>query len=95
VTRRCNSKTLNLERPLIAAGFDDVRVRIDEATFRYTDAEQYWQNARGTGMRRWLDTLDAAQTERAKAALTERLQLHRRSDGIYVAASALLAVARR
>ncbi len=84
-----------LERPVVAAGFADVRVLIDEATFCYTDAEQYWQNARGTGMRRWLDALDAAQRERARAALTEHLRPYQQSDGIHLAATALLAVASR
>lgn len=84
-----------LERPLVAAGFADVRVLSDEAIFRYTDVEQYWQNAYGTGMRGRLAALDAAQIERAKAALTERFQPHRRSDGIHLTATALLAIASR
>ncbi|CAA9551086.1 MAG: hypothetical protein AVDCRST_MAG88-782 [uncultured Thermomicrobiales bacterium] len=83
----------DVERPLLAAGFTDVRVQIDTATFRYADVDQYWQNARGTGLRRWLDALDAVQVERVKAALAERLQPHRRPDGIYLTAAALLAVA--
>ncbi|MBI3966535.1 MAG: methyltransferase domain-containing protein [Chloroflexi bacterium] len=85
----------NLERPLVAAGFADVRVLSDEASFRYADVEQYWQNARGTGMRRWIDALDAAQSERAKAALTERLQTYRRPEGFELTATALLATAGR
>ena len=46
-------------------------------------------------MRRWIDALDAAQSERAKAALTEHLRPHWRADGIHLAGSALLAVAHR
>lgn len=84
-----------LEHLLIAAGFAEARVRIDEATFRYNDVEQYWQNARGTGLRRWLDALDAAQIERAKAALIERTRSHQQADGMYLPAAALLAVASR
>jgi ubiquinone/menaquinone biosynthesis C-methylase UbiE len=85
----------DLARPLVRAGFADVRVVEDTETFRYADLEQYWQTARGTGHRRVLDVLDAAQTERARAALAERLRAHQRPDGIHVAATALLAVASR
>jgi SAM-dependent methyltransferase len=85
----------DLEHALAAAGFADVRVQVAESTFRYPDVEQYWQNARGTGLRRWLDPLDAAQIERVKAALDDRLRPHRRSDGIHLVAMALLAVANR
>lgn len=85
----------HLERPLVAAGFSDVRVLIDAATFCYRDVEQYWQDARGTGLRHWLDALDAAQTMRAKDALAERFRPHRRADGIDLTAVALLATAVR
>ena len=53
------------------------------------------RQARGTGLRRLLDALDAGQAARVKQALAERVRLHRRADGIYLAATALLAVAER
>lgn len=84
-----------LERALIAAGFADVRVQDDPTLFRYADIEDYWQTARGTGLRRWIDQLDAAQTERARAMFGERVRPHSREDGIYLAAAALLATASR
>ena len=84
-----------LERPLVAAGFAGVRVAAEEVIFHYADEEQYWQNARGTGLRRWLDTLDDAGRERAMAALGERLRARQRPDGLTLAATALLAVGSR
>jgi SAM-dependent methyltransferase len=84
-----------LAGPLAAAGFTDVRITVERATFRYADVAEYWQNARGTGMRRWLDQLDTADRERALAALGERVQPHRREDGLYLEASALFATATR
>jgi len=84
-----------LEAPLSAAGFAAVRVASDETTFRFADLEQYWQDARGTGLRRWLDALDAKQRERVRGALAERLAPHRRADGLHLASSAMLAVASR
>lgn len=84
-----------VERPLLAAGFTSVEMRIEAATFRYTGVEQYWQNARSTGMRRWLDSLNADQIEQTKSTLSSRTQLQTRPDGIYLDSSALLAVATR
>jgi len=62
--------------------------------FRYTDAEDVWQTARGTGMRRLLDRLDATQKGRALSLFTERMKPHQRDDGYYLRATALLAVAK-
>ena len=84
-----------LETPLAAAGFADAHAASDETVFRFTDLEQYWQDARGTGLRRWIDALDPAQRERAVAALAARLAPHQRADGLYLASSAMLAVAVR
>ena len=70
-------------------------MRADTATVRYADTAQYWQNARGTGIRRVLDGLDAGQAAPVTDALEERVRPHRRADGIHLDATALLAVAER
>lgn len=84
-----------LRRLLEEAGFTYVRVVADSETFRHADLDQYWQTARGTGIRRRLDALDAAQTERVQATLAERLRAQQRPDGIHVVSTALLATACR
>jgi hypothetical protein len=84
-----------LARALERAGFADVRVVAESKTFRYADLEDYWEKVRGTGPRRIVDKLEAAQIERARAALTERFRAYERPDGIHVVATALLAVASR
>ncbi len=84
-----------VEAPLTAAGLPAARATSDDTVFRFTDLEQYWQDARGTGLRRWLDALDDEQRERARAALAARLAPHQRADGLYLASSAMLAVAER
>jgi O-methyltransferase/aklanonic acid methyltransferase len=83
----------DLTRLLTAAGFTDVQVDADTFSFRYENAEEYWQQARGTGMRRILDDLDPVQTERVRSALAERIRAHQQPDGFHLAATALLAVA--
>jgi ubiquinone/menaquinone biosynthesis C-methylase UbiE len=85
----------DLSRLLARAGFTNVRVDEDEQSFRYADADEYWRQARGTGMRRTLDSLDAIEAKRVRAALADRLRPHKRQDGFYLVATALLAVANR
>jgi hypothetical protein len=83
-----------LKRHLSDAGFSDVRVISDAHTFVYADLEQYWQNARGTGLRRWLDALDELDAIRVRDALAERVASRSRPDGLHLDAVALLALAR-
>jgi SAM-dependent methyltransferase len=84
-----------LSRLLTRTGFTNVRIQVDSQSFRYTDVDEYWRQARGTGFRRVLDALDAVQAERVRAALAERVRPHQRPDGIYLPAAALLAVGNR
>jgi len=85
----------DVARALLAAGFADVRVRLDAHTQRYADLEHYWQTALGSGMCAWLDTLDAAQTAQVRAALADHLRPFQREGGIHLEAIAVLAEARR
>jgi len=78
---------------LTRAGFADVRVELDAHLFHYADVDEYWRQARGTGLRTALDSLDATQTERVRSALVERMRRYQRADGFQVPATALLAVA--
>ena len=84
-----------LEALIRRNGFTDISVQMDSMDFLYRDAEEVWQTARGTGARRLLDRLDATQKERALSLFTERMKTHRRHDGYYLRATALLAVAKR
>jgi methyltransferase family protein len=58
---------------LIRAGSTDVSVRIESHSFKYVDVEEYWQQARGTGLRRTLDNLDPGDAERLLTALRRRV----------------------
>jgi SAM-dependent methyltransferase len=84
-----------LARVLMNAGFIDVQVVTDSMTSVYADVEEYWNSVRGTGPRRIVDALDAAQVKRARTALAERFQAYERPDGVHVVATALLGVASR
>ena len=84
-----------LEALIRRNGFTGIRIKIDSMDFCYADAEEVWQQGRGTGMRRILDTLDTTQKQQALSLLTERMKPHQRHDGYYLRATALLAVANR
>jgi ubiquinone/menaquinone biosynthesis C-methylase UbiE len=81
----------DLSKLLSMAGFTGVSVRADSHSFRYADVEEYWRQARGTGMRRTLDELNAAEADRLRGALRKRVS----SDGqkeFYSTSTALIAV---
>ena len=80
----------DLSKLLKAAGFTDVSVKVDSHSFRYADVEEYWRQARGTGMRRTLDALNAADAERLRSALTRRVSPQR--PEFYSTSAALIAV---
>lgn len=83
----------DLSRVLTRAGFSNLRVEMDSHAFRYADLDEYWRQARGTGFRRILDSLDEKTTQRMSAALAERVRPHQKADGLYLTAAALIAVA--
>jgi ubiquinone/menaquinone biosynthesis C-methylase UbiE len=84
-----------LAQLLRRAGFADVQVMADTHVFHRADLEAYWQAARGGGFRETVDALDAAQAERIRAMLAERLSQYQEPDGYHVPATALLGIARR
>jgi ubiquinone/menaquinone biosynthesis C-methylase UbiE len=84
----------DLRALLAAAGFTAIAVRVSSYSFRYTDVNEYWQGARGTGMRQVLDALSAADAERLRGALTRRISPNGKSE-FSSESSALIAVASR
>jgi SAM-dependent methyltransferase len=81
-----------LARVVVDAGFTDLRVVKNSLTVVYADVEQYWHSIRGNMTRRFVDSLDEGQIERARAAVTDRFRAYERPDRIHVVATALLAV---
>lgn len=79
-----------VERLLLDAGFTEVRVQLDPATFPFADLDDYWQCARGTGLRPALDHLTAEQTAWVRERLAERIAT---DCGVSAVARAVLAVA--
>jgi SAM-dependent methyltransferase len=82
----------DLSKLLMAAGFTAVSVRLDTHSFRYADVDEYWRQARGTGMRRMIDGLTAADAERLRGALTRRVAPDSQRE-FYSTSTAVIAVA--
>jgi len=83
----------DLYKLLTTAKFTDVSVKVDSHSFRYADVEEYWRQARGTGMRRTLDALSAADAEGVRIALKRRVGAE--SKEFYSSSSALIALGYR
>jgi ubiquinone/menaquinone biosynthesis C-methylase UbiE len=79
---------------LTATGFTNVSVREESHSFRYESVDEYWRQARGTGMRRMLDRFSAADVERIRAALTRRVSPDQRNH-FRSTSAALIATASR
>lgn len=75
--------------------FRAVEVRAETITFRYENLEQYWQNARGTGLRGTIDTMAPELERRVRDALSRRLTVGDGIEGVQADAVALIGTARR
>jgi ubiquinone/menaquinone biosynthesis C-methylase UbiE len=62
-----------LSKLLAAAGFTSISVKADSNAFGYTGIDEYWRQARGTGMRGALDALSAADAARLRDTLARRV----------------------
>jgi hypothetical protein len=81
----------DLSKLLAAAGFTDVSVTEDSHSFRYSDVDEYWRQAWGSGMRQMLDELNADAAQRVRAALTKRMSPDGEQE-FYSTSTALIAV---
>jgi SAM-dependent methyltransferase len=80
---------------LTQAGFAEIQVTVDTHRFHHADLDAYWRGVLGTGARRSIQNLDAAERGRVRAALAEHLEQYRQSDGYHVPATALIGTATR
>jgi ubiquinone/menaquinone biosynthesis C-methylase UbiE len=81
----------DLSKLLTAAGFASASVKSNSHSFRYNDADEYWRQAGGTGMRHVLDQLGAADEERLRAALARRVS-RGKDKAFHSQSTALIAV---
>lgn len=78
-----------IERLLMQAGFESVRLQPEPADFTFASLDDYWATALGTGAARHLAPLDDATRAGVRAALRDRLQpdaagrLHTRAEALF------------
>jgi len=82
---------LQIETALQQAGFDAIRITIEEKEFIYADEEQYWSTLWSAGIRRQLEKLTPAALEQAKRDVFQKLQEFKKQDGFHKINRALFA----
>jgi ubiquinone/menaquinone biosynthesis C-methylase UbiE len=80
-----------LSKLLTTAGFTNISVEVDSHSFQYQNVEEYWRQARGTGLRATLDALNPGDAERMRDTLRKRVSPGRIA-GFSSTSTALIAV---
>jgi len=73
-----------LKALLGGAGFEGIRVVMEETDFVYIDEEEWWSALRTMGVRWSLEKMDAGDVANVKAAMFDYLQAFKRPDGVHV-----------
>ena len=81
-----------LDTALHQAGFQNIRITVEENDFVYASEEQYWQSLWSAGIRRQLEKMTPALLEQAKSEVFRKLQAIKKPDGFPKLSRALFAV---
>jgi ubiquinone/menaquinone biosynthesis C-methylase UbiE len=80
-----------IENALKEAGFENIRITVEEKEFIYADEEQYWSTLWSAGIRRQLEKLTPARLEQAKSEVFRKVQMVKKLDGFHKVSRALFA----
>lgn len=80
-----------LETALHQAGFQDIRITVEENDFVYASEEEYWLSLWSTGIRRHLEKITPVLIEQAKSEVFRKLQTVKKPDGFHKVNRALFA----
>jgi len=81
-----------LDTALHQAGFQNIRITVEENDFVYTSEEQYWQSLWSAGIRRQLEKMTPALLDQAKSEVFRKLHAIKKPDGFHKLNRALVAV---
>jgi ubiquinone/menaquinone biosynthesis C-methylase UbiE len=81
-----------LDTALHQAGFQNIRITVEENDFVYASEEQYWQSLWSAGIRRQLEKMTPALLDQAKSEVFRKLQAIKKPDGFHKLNRALFAV---
>jgi len=80
-----------LDTALHQAGFQNIRITVEENDFVYGSEEQYWQSLWSAGIRRQLEKMTTALLDQAKSEVFRRLHAIKKPDGFHKLNRALVA----
>jgi ubiquinone/menaquinone biosynthesis C-methylase UbiE len=83
---------LQIETALHQAGFQDIRITVEEKEFVYRSGEQYWSSVWSSGFRRQLEKMTADLLEEAKSEVIGKFQAFKQPDGFHKMNRALFAI---
>ena len=81
-----------LDTALHQAGFQNIRITVEENDFVYASEEQYWQSLWSAGIRRQLEKMPPALLDQAKSEVFRKLLAIKKPDGFHSLNRALFAV---
>jgi O-methyltransferase / aklanonic acid methyltransferase len=84
-----------IETVLDQAGFNNIRIIVEEKEIIYADEEQYWSTLWSAGIRRQLEKLTPPLLERAKSEVFRKVQMVKKPDGFHNVSRALFAFGRK
>jgi len=70
-----------LDTALHQAGFQNIRITVEENDFVYTSEEQYWQSLWSAGIRRQLEKMTPVLLDQAKSEVFRKLRALKKPDG--------------
>ena len=80
---------LQLETVLRQAGFEDIRITVEENDFIYASEEEFWLSLWSAGIRRQLEKMTPELLEQAKSEVFRKLQILKEPDGFHKVSRAL------
>ena len=83
---------LQLEAALQQAGFEDIRITVQEKSFIYASEQEFWLSLWSAGIRRQLEKMTPELLEQAKSEVFEQLQMLKEPDGVHKVSRALFAL---
>ena len=83
---------LQIETALQQAGFEDIRITVEQNDFIYGSEQEFWLSLWSAGIRRQLEKLTPELLEQAKSEVFRKLQILKKPDGFHRVSRALFAI---
>jgi O-methyltransferase/aklanonic acid methyltransferase len=85
----------DIKTALQQAGFENIRITVEEKDLVYADEDQYWSSLWSTGIRRRLEKRTPELLQQAKKEVFRKLQALKQPDGFHSVSRALFAFGKK